>query len=116
MKRQKFIVLSKTEFEHLFSNASFNVGYFEATMNELRKMLGKKYTRGGDKVNVTWEIMLEDKTYFRIYDYKYYGKNSPLLNPNETITWSIGSHDKESGLKAMLFLEQLKKEKELENE
>lgn len=110
-QRQKFIILNKTEFEGRFRNGSHRVGEFKASFNQLKKMLGTKYTRGGDKTNVTWEVLLDDlKTYFDIYDYKYYDKESPVRNPDKVIAWSIGGHEAMSGLKAELLLTQLKEE------
>lgn len=107
-KRQKFIVLCKTEFQGLFSNGSYRVSQVEATLNELRKTLGSKYLRySSDKTSVYYEIMLDDKSVFVLYDYKYYGKESPLFNPDEEITWSISAPNEVDGLKGKLFMEEL---------
>ena len=108
MKRQRFIILNKTELQGAFVNGAHLVGNVECTLNELRATLGKKFTRNdSDKTSVRYEIMLDDFTTFSIYDYKYYGRTSLYYNPDETITWSIGGNNEITGAKAKLFIEQL---------
>lgn len=108
MKRQRFALLNKTELERVFLNGTYLTGRIECSLNDLRKTLGKKFTRNmSDKTTVDYIVMLEDKTVFTVYDYKYYGKDSPYYNPDKVISWSIGAKNEVDGAIAKLFMYQL---------
>jgi hypothetical protein len=110
MNRQRFINITKTEFEFKL-DWSCNQGNIKTTHNKLKNALGK-FRKGNEKTSVEYFIMLEDGTIFMVYDYKYYGKESAYRDPNGEKEFSIGAKDKISGMKAIVFLDEILKEKE----
>lgn len=80
-----------------------NTGWYGTTINaspeQLKEIIGKPTYEdnfGFDKVNMEWEMELNDGTVFAIYDWKYY----EALKPKEVVCWHIGGIDKKSTEKA----------------
>ena len=112
MSRRKFALLNKTDLEHSFSKGTHWVGDFKGSLNDLRKMLGKGFTRvKRSKLTIQYSVLLDDLTFFTLYDYKSEPKERPYNNPDLPFNWHIGAKDELSGTKALLLLQQLALEK-----
>ena len=73
---------------------SFHSTVIEATVNELKQILGEPDYDGNDgedKVNFTWEMETDNGDVFTVYDYKEYRS----LPENEVIEWHIGGYNKD---------------------
>lgn len=89
----------------LTSGTSFHGVTIEATVQELRKVLGEPFAEPNnstDKVNFEW-CMINGNDVFTVYDWKEYR----VLPENEVIEWHIGAADKQKAINAKLELEQL---------
>ena len=73
------------------SGTSFHGDVFNASVSDLRKILGipvLETNDGGDKVNFEWVMENEEGEVFTVYDWKEYR----VLDENELIEWHIGGH------------------------
>ena len=71
------------------AGTSFHGDVFNATVSDLRKILGiPKFedNDGEDKTNFDWTMETENGEIFTVYDWKYYRP----LEENELIEWHIG--------------------------
>jgi len=71
-------------------------GYIYAEYKELRKLFGLPSDSDGYKVDAEWEVLFDDGSFARIYNYKdgknYNGKSG---TPKTKITdWHIGGENK----------------------
>jgi len=81
------------------SGTSFHNDTFQATVSELRQILGEPYSEsndGQDKVNFDWVMETEDGQVFTVYDWKEYRP----LSEDEIIEWHIGGHSSLVTMKA----------------
>ena len=81
------------------SGTSFHNHTFQATVSELRQILGEPYSEsndGQDKVNFYWVMETEDDQVFTVYDWKEYRP----LSEDEIIEWHIGGHSSLVTMKA----------------
>ena len=72
------------------SGTSFQNVTFEASINQLIKILGEpteEDNTGEDKVNFEWELQTSNGDVFTVYDWEEYR----VLEMNEKIEWHIGS-------------------------
>lgn len=72
---------------------SFHDTVIEATVNELKHILGEPYydgNEGRNKVNFEWEMETDNGDVFTVYDWKEYRS----LSGNEVVEWHIGGHSK----------------------
>lgn len=74
------------------NGTSFHMSTVNATVNELKQVLGEvRYTGDfDDKVQNEWLMELENGDVFTVYDWKEYRQYS---NDDE-IEWHIGGHDR----------------------
>ena len=78
---------------HLTSGTSFHGQVIEATVQELRDILGEpsaEQNDGSDKVNFEWMLETNDGDVFTVYDWK---EGRPL-SESEMIKWHIGGYNK----------------------
>jgi hypothetical protein len=71
------------------SGGSFHGTTFNASVSDLRKILGEpecEQNDGEDKSNFDWTMETEDGTVFTVYDWKEYRR----LKENEMIEWHVG--------------------------
>jgi len=76
------------------NGTSFHSTVIEATVNELKQILGEPDYDGNDgedKVNFEWEMETNNGDVFTVYDYKEYRS----LPENEVIEWHIGGYNKD---------------------
>ena len=79
------------------SGTSFQNVTFEASINQLIKILGEpteEDNTGEDKVNFEWDMETDEGNVFTIYDWKEYRKISDI----EVIEWHIGSFSKSTSI------------------
>jgi len=75
------------------SGTSFHSTVIEATVNEMKHVLGEPHYDGNDgqdKINFEWEMETNNGDVFTVYDWKEYRS----LSGNEVIEWHIGGHSK----------------------
>jgi len=91
------------------SGTSFHMSTVNATVNELKQVLGKVHYTGDidDKVQNEWLMELEDGTVFSVYDWKEYCQ----YNDDKVIEWHIGGFNQESTERAKNELIKLLNEK-----
>jgi hypothetical protein len=68
------------------SGTSFYGHVVEATVLELKQLLGKESFRNGDKTQYEWHMELGDDV-FSVYDYKLY---TPIDPATTMVEWHIG--------------------------
>jgi len=76
------------------NGTSFHSTVIEATVNELKQILGEPDYDGNDgedKVNFEWVMETNNGDVFNVYDYKEYRS----LPENEVIEWHIGGYNKD---------------------
>lgn len=96
---------------------TFAIGYFRATYQELKDLLGTPAFDESDKVSTEWRVEFKEQT-FTIYDYKMtnsYNPNYPtaeiLRKCPDAILWHVGSNKHEnltqfcSHLSKLLFVQ-----------
>ena len=59
-----------------------------ATLAEMREILGEPCSTGNDKSNFNWFMETEGGEVFTVYDWKYYRS----LVETEKVDWHIGAH------------------------
>jgi hypothetical protein len=75
------------------SGTSFHETTFEATPNQLIKVLGEPqscYNNGMDKTNFDWTLETETGDVVTVYDWKYYR----ALDMDTTYVWHVGGKRK----------------------
>ena len=90
---------------HFTSGTSFHGQVIEATVQELRDILGEPSAAqndGSDKVNFEWDMINSEGNVFTVYDWKEYR----VLPENEVIEWHIGAHDKIKAITSKMELQQ----------
>ena len=73
------------------SGTSFHGDVFNASVSDLRKILGfpvLETNDGRDKVNFEWVMETEECEVFTVYDWK----EGRVLDEDELIEWHIGGH------------------------
>jgi len=73
------------------SGTSFHGDVFNASVSDLRKILGITFSEtndGEDKVNFEWVMENEEGEVFTVYDWK----EGRVLDEDELIEWHIGGH------------------------
>ena len=99
--------ITKAKQENWIST-SFHFDTIVATPNKLIELLGEPTydtNDGADKVNLEWELTLDDGTFFTLYDWKQYRE----LQPNGTYTFHIGAKDQDDSQKAHSAVQELLK-------
>lgn len=95
----------KTTFKDT-SGTSFNDTTIEATVANLRKVLGDpsfEDNTGEDKVNFEWDCEIENGNVVTIYDWKEYRE----IDENEIISFHIGGFNLTDTTDAKIELEKL---------
>lgn len=90
---------------HLTSGTSFHGQVIEATVQELRDILGEpsaEQNDGSDKVNFEWCMINSEGNVFTVYDWKEYR----TISEDEVIEWHIGAHDKLKAITSKLDLDE----------
>ena len=89
-----------------WTSTSFHEDTIVATPNQIIESIGEPTyveNTGEDKTNLEWELLLDDGTFFTIYDWKEYRP----LEYNAPYTFHIGAKNPESSKKAHQALTKL---------
>lgn len=98
--------MKKNTNRSLVTGISFHGQVIEATVQELRDILGEpdnEQNDGSDKVNFDWSGLTEDGEVFTVYDWKEYRR----LPEHEVIEWHIGGHNLLATINAKLELQHI---------
>ena len=91
---------------HLVNGTSFHDVTIKTSINQLTKVLGEPNIQdntGEDKVNVEWEIIIDNNIVGTIYDWKEYRR----LDGDDLVEFHIGGHNKSDTLIIKNELKQL---------